>query len=166
MLLTSCFIPKNCSVCLPNFCNIWDHISVQMVVFTHEMKQELLNIMIDRFTFVINNESGLNTEPQENACPWFWNPLCPGAHPEYRCEVWNEITFRHDTKWNIFLVLILNSGPNWDYGDLSFKLTTILGTNALVLRTMVTVLSTTFGLYKGKRGLVGSVSTVPGPFIQ
>jgi len=38
-----------------------------MVVFAHEMKQELLNIMINRFTFVINNECGLNTEPQENA---------------------------------------------------------------------------------------------------
>ena len=157
ILLTSCWIiPKNCSVCLPIYCNIWDHISVQMVVFAHKMKQKLLNIMINRFTFVINNESGLNTESQENACPWFGTPLCPGAHPEYRCEVWNEITFRNNTKWNIFLVLVLNSGLNWDHRDLSFKMTTILGTNAMMLRATVTILSTTFGLYKGKRGLLGS----------
>jgi hypothetical protein len=29
-----------------------------MVVSAHKMKQELLNIMINRFTFVINNEGG------------------------------------------------------------------------------------------------------------
>ena len=58
-----------------------------MMVFAHEMKQELQNIMINRYTFVINNESGLNTGPQENIYPWFGTPLCPGTQPEYRCEV-------------------------------------------------------------------------------
>jgi hypothetical protein len=148
--------PKTVQFVCQIVATFWDHISVQLVVFTHEMKQELPNIMINRFTFVINNEGGLNTERQEKACPWFETPLCPGAHPEYRCEVWNDITFRHNTKWNIFFVLINNSDLNRDHRDLSFKLTTILGTNAMMLRTMVTILSTAFGLYKGKMGLLGS----------
>ena len=66
-------------------------------------------------------------------------------------------------------MLILNSGLNWHHRDLSFRMTTILGTNAVMLQTIVTIPGISLGYTKVKGVLWGHTvhtATVPWSFIK
>lgn len=47
----------------------------------------------------------LGNEPQETDHPWFGTHFHSGAHSEYRYEVQNEITLKHNTQMEYILNL-------------------------------------------------------------
>jgi hypothetical protein len=51
---------------VPNICDVWQHILVWTIVLTREVRSELLNVTINRYTFVINKESGINSNFKPN----------------------------------------------------------------------------------------------------